>query len=93
MLEKRIEKRLTEEARRRGGMAVKFTSPGASGVPDRLVVMPGGKMGLVEVKAPGKTPRPIQQAMRRRFERLGVAVYVLDDLDGVGGAIDAICAS
>lgn len=93
MLEKRIEKRLAEEARRRGGMAVKFTSPGTSGVPDRLVVMPGGKMGLVEVKAPGKVPRTIQAAQRRRFERLGIAVYVLDDLDGVGGAIDAICAS
>lgn len=93
MLEKRIEKRLTEEAKRRGGMAVKFTSPGTSGVPDRLVVMPGGKMGLVEVKAPGMAPRPIQAVQRRRFERLGIAVYVLDDIDGVGGAIDAICAS
>lgn len=93
MLEKQIEKRLTEEAKRRGGMAVKFTSPGTSGVPDRLVVMPGGKMGLIEVKAPGKTTRPIQRAMRRRFERLGVAVYVLDSLESVGGAIDAICAS
>lgn len=93
MLEKEIERKLKEEARRRDGIAIKFTSPGLSGVPDRLVLMPGGKMGFVEVKAPGKSPRPLQIARRRQMERLGACVLVLDDPESVGGAIDAICAS
>lgn len=93
MLEKQIERKLVAEAKRRGGAAIKFTSPGCAGVPDRLVVMPGGKMGFVEVKAPGESPRPLQTARRRQMERLGACVFVLDDPGSVGGAIDAICAS
>lgn len=93
MLEKDIEKRLAAEVRRRGGIALKLTSPGTSGVPDRLVLMPGGKVGFVEVKAPGKSPRPLQRAQFRRMERLGASVYVLADAASVGGVIDAIRAS
>lgn len=37
-----------------GGWAVKFSSPGLDGMPDRLVLFPGGKLGFVELKAPGK---------------------------------------
>ena len=41
-----------------GGIASKFISPGFDGMPDRIVLLPGGVMGFVEVKAPGKVPRP-----------------------------------
>lgn len=50
-----IEKALVKEAKSRGGMAVKFVSPGFDGVPDRLVLLPGGKCAFVELKAPGKS--------------------------------------
>lgn len=46
LLESTIESRLRKEAKIRGGMAVKFVSPGLSGVPDRLVLMPEGKDGI-----------------------------------------------
>lgn len=56
-----IEKALVKEAKSRGGMAVKFVSPGFDGVPDRLVLLPGGKCAFVELKAPGKKLRPLKE--------------------------------
>ena len=76
-----------------GGMAVKFVSPGLDGMPDRLALLPGGRMAFVEVKAPGKKPRPIQEARHRMLRRLGFQVYVLDDEKQIGGIIDEIQSS
>lgn len=53
MREKEIEQKLVAEAKAAGGIAAKFVSPGLDGMPDRLVLLPGGKIGFVEVKAPG----------------------------------------
>ena len=65
MREKKIEAKLAEAVRQRGGLAPKFTSPGFDGMPDRIVLMPGGHMAFVEVKAPGKKPQPLQAARHR----------------------------
>ena len=54
-------------------------SPGYDGVPDRIVLFPGGRIAFVEVKAPGKTLRPLQVRRKRQLELLGFKVYVLDD--------------
>ena len=62
-----------------GGLALKFISPGYDGVPDRIVLFPGGRLAFVEVKAPGKTLRPLQVRRKRQLESLGFKVYVLDD--------------
>jgi len=66
MREKEIEKKLVLEAKKRGGLAVKFVSPGFDGMPDRILLMPEGKIAFVEVKAPGKHPRPLQMARHKR---------------------------
>lgn len=58
MREKTIEKKLADAVKARGGLAPKFTSPGFDGMPDRIVLMPGGRMAFVEVKAPGKGTAP-----------------------------------
>ena len=60
MLEKMIEKKLLLAVRGNGGMCLKFVSPGMDGMPDRLVLMPGGRLAFVELKVPGKKPRPLQ---------------------------------
>ena len=93
MREKTIEHDLVMEVKRVGGLALKFVSPGFDGVPDRLVLLQGGKMGFVEVKAPGKHPRPLQEARHRLLRRLGFKVYVLDDAEQIGGIIDDIRAT
>ena len=71
MRESVVEKKFASEVKKRGGLAVKFVSPGLNGVPDRLVLFPGGKMAFVELKAPGKTMRPLQQYRARQLAALG----------------------
>lgn len=90
MREKEIEKKLTLEAKKRGGLAVKFVSPGFDGMPDRIVLMPEGKMAFVEVKAHGKRPRPLQMARHKLLRALGFLVFVLDDESQIGGILDAV---
>ena len=90
MREKTIEQKFVMEVKRVGGLALKFTSPGFDGVPDRIVLLPGGKMAFVEVKAPGEKPRPLQLARHRLLRRLGFWVYVLDEESQIGGMIDEI---
>lgn len=90
MREKTIEQKFVMEVKRVGGLAVKFTSPGFDGVPDRIALLPGGKMAFVEVKAPGEKPRPLQLARHRLLRRLGFKVYVLDNESQIGGMIDEI---
>ena len=92
MREKTIEKKLVIAIKDMGGIALKFMSPGFDGMPDRIVLLPGGRMGFVEVKAPGKVPRPLQEARHRMLRRLGFKVYLLDAVDQIGGILDAICA-
>ena len=73
-----------------GGIAPKLVCPGFDGMPDRLVLLPRGKIGFVEVKAPGKEPRPLQVARHGLLRRLGFKVYVLDNPEQIGGILDEI---
>ena len=90
MREKTLEQKFRAAVKTAGGVAVKFTSPGFDGVPDRLALLPDGKMAFVEVKAPGEKPRPLQLSRHRLLRRLGFKVYVLDDESQIGGIIDEI---
>ena len=90
MRERAIEQKFVAAVKAVGGLALKFTSPGFDGVPDRIVLLPGGKMAFVEVKAPGEKPRPLQLARHRLLRRLGFRVYVLDERSQIGGMIDEI---
>lgn len=90
MREKAIEQKLVSEVKKRGGICPKWVCPSFDGMPDRIVLMPGGYIGFVEVKAPGKKPRPLQLSRHRLLCRLGFKVYVLDNVDQIGGIIDGI---
>lgn len=54
MNEKHIERKLVEAVKKSGGLAPKFVSPGWDGVPNRIVLLPCGRMAFVELKAPGE---------------------------------------
>ena len=90
MREKIIEQHVVKAVKNSGGIAPKLVSPGFDGMPDRLVLLPGGKIGFVEVKAPGKEPRPLQVARHGLLRRLGFKVYILDAPEQIGGILDEI---
>lgn len=83
MREKEVERKLREEVKKKGGVALKFVSPGMSGVPDRIILLPGGQICFVELKAPGKKPRPLQLSRHAMLRRLGFAVFVVDSFEGI----------
>ena len=77
MLEKRVESILVAGIKKLGGKAYKFTSPGNAGVPDRLVVLPGGKIHFVELKTESGKLSPLQANTCLQLSRLGCEVHVL----------------
>ena len=90
MRERMIEQKLVTETRKRGGLALKFVSPSYSGLPDRLVLLPDGKMAFVEVKAPGQRPRPLQVSRHAKLRGMGFRVYVLDAVEDIAAVLDEI---
>lgn len=88
MREKEIEQALVKAVKARGGMCPKLTSPGTDGMPDRIVLLPQGRMSFVEVKAPGKKPRPLQVHRHEELRNLGFPVFVLDSLDQIKEILD-----
>lgn len=78
MNEKLLEKKLREEIKKLGGMALKFTSPFYTGMPDRIVLMPGAKTRFVELKSLGKKPKERQQVVFAELQNLDFEVWVID---------------
>lgn len=77
--EKDTERYLCDEAKQLGGRAYKFVSPGCGGVPDRIVVLPGGRIFFVETKSQGKRSTALQRKVQRDLRELGCTVYA--DID------------
>ena len=84
MREVEIEKELVREVRKAGGWAFKFVSPGRCGIPDRIVVLPEGRVCFVELKAPKEKPRASQKVVMRRLCRLKVPVVTIDNKKTAG---------
>lgn len=83
MREREIEEYLRIGAKRLGGIAFKFTSPGNAGVPDRLIVMPGNRIYFVELKRPGGKTSQMQKMQINRLKDLGCKAFVIDSKEGV----------
>jgi len=90
MREREIEQKLIDAIKAQGGVCWKFVSPGTAGVPDRIILMPMGRIAFVEVKAPGESPRKLQLARHRFLRRLGFKTFVLDNPEQIGGILDEI---
>ena len=93
MREKQIEQKLVRAVRAAGGIAPKFVSPGLDGVPDRIILRPGGRIAFAELKAPGQKPRPLQQYRIEELRQLGFRVYVIDSIGQIGGVMDEVSAT
>ena len=90
MREKQIEQKLTLMVKAKGGIAPKFVSPSFAGMPDRLVLLPGGVFAFAELKAPGMKPRALQVARHEMLRRLGFRVYVIDGIEQIGGMLNEL---
>lgn len=90
MKEKTLERKLVQEVKAMGGIAPKFISPGFDGMPDRLVLLPMGRIAFVEVKSYGEKPRPLQEARHGMLRRLGFCVYILDEAEQIGRILHEI---
>lgn len=93
MLEKDIERKLKKRVEELGCLCLKFESPGFTGVPDRLILMPGGEVIFVELKAPGQKERPRQEYVHKLLRRMGF--MVIGSVDGDEGIdrVVSICGA
>lgn len=83
MRESELEKKLVSHITKLGGIAYKFSSPNRRSVPDRLCVMPNGRVFFVELKTKGKTPTALQQHEHETLRALGHTVLVIDNVGDV----------
>lgn len=88
--EKHVEKKLVEAVRHSGGLAPKFVSPGWDGVPDRIILLPSGRVAFAELKSPGKKMRPLQVRRKQQLEGMGFKVYCIDGPEQIAGVIKTI---
>lgn len=93
MDEKNIEQKLRITIKKMGGLCLKFVSPSLDGVPDRIILMPGGYVGFAEIKSTGQKPRPLQLRRKRQLERLDFPVFVIDRPEQIGEVLDEILSS
>ena len=92
MLEKQIEASLCKTIKAAGGLAPKFVSPGMDGMPDRLILLPRGRIAFAELKATGKFLRPLQKKRKQQLEALGFRVFVIDSPEQIGCVLDEVSA-
>lgn len=79
MLEKEVEQKLVDAVKAAGGICPKWVCPGINGMPDRIILLPEGKIAFCELKAPGQKPRKLQLRRHVLLRNLGFKVYVIDD--------------
>ena len=94
--EKTLEARLVREIEARGGMALKYTSQFHRGIPDRIVLLPGGHTIFVELKSTGQKPTKLQMHAICKLIKMGHSVYIIDrtgQLDSFLQFVDEIIRS
>lgn len=93
MQEANVEKYLIRYVKDKGGLCLKFISASMRGLPDRMVILPQGKIFFVELKAKGKKPSPEQTRVHKLFSSLGVKVYTADSKEKVRSVVDEVYSS
>lgn len=90
MLEKNIENKMVREVQKRGGLCFKFTSPGNPGVPDRMIITPGGKIVFVELKTEIGRLAKIQKYQIEVMRQHGADVRVAKGWDRVKAILEEV---
>lgn len=90
MNEKLIERKLREGVKALGGLALKFSSPYHRGIPDRIILMPGGRTFFVELKTTGKKPTLLQQKAIKELKELGFDARVIDSKESLNNFLEEL---
>lgn len=93
MKESTIEARLVREVRKLGGLCYKFTSPGSPGVPDRIIILPGGRVVFAELKTEVGRLAKIQKWQIEELEKRGAEIRVLKGMDQVLAFLEEVKSS
>lgn len=79
ILEQEIEKQLRKKVEKYGGRCLKWVCPGWSGVPDRIILLPGGLVHFVETKRPkGGRYSAMQDKWRDWLHSLGFGYWRIE---------------
>lgn len=81
--EKLLERKLSHQIKKRGGLAIKLNSFSYTGLPDRLILVPFGKVFFAEIKTTGKTPSHRQLLVMKILRAMGFKCYVIDDFESL----------
>lgn len=79
--EKLIERKLVEACNKKGGLCIKLLTYMFIGLPDRMCLLPNGKIVFVEVKTTGEKPRKIQLIVHDTLRKLGFRVEIIDTVE------------
>lgn len=92
MRESQLERKFRLAVEAVGGKAPKWTSPGNRGVPDRVVVLPGGRTVYVELKSPGEPLTPLQRKWKKTLEQLGHKHFKINSEDDIERFIQEVAS-
>lgn len=83
MLESTLEQAVRKHIRSLGGRCYKWVCPGENGVPDRICILPGGKIIFIELKRPGRKDgmSARQKKIFRILKALGCKAWRIDSLE------------
>ena len=90
MNEKVLEKKLVSEVEKLGGLALKLWAVSVTGLPDRLVLLPIGRVCFVELKTTGKVRSPRQNIVSKTLQKLGFSVYLVDSEISLSAVINKV---
>lgn len=77
--EKTLDKKLSAELKKIGGWSIKLITAHISGLPDRICLLPGGRLFFAEIKTTKQKPRKLQMSVQNKLILMGFEVYVIDN--------------
>ncbi len=83
LIEKGLENYTKMEVKKLKGLCFKFYIMGVTGLPDRIILLPGAKVIFFEMKSPGKDLRPKQLYWKKILERLGFPYYKINSKEQI----------
>lgn len=89
MIEKLVEKKVCDYAKRHGWLVYKFTSPSHRGVPDRILLMNGCAV-FIEFKSYGRLTTKLQNATISKIRAANFRVLVIDDVETGKQCVDEL---